>query len=65
MFSFGKLGLGGAAVVAIVVLLMGGNLGDVLNIVGGNMDFGSANASAYEASADEEQLAKTAYEMDD
>ena len=63
MFSFGKLGLGGAAVVAIVVLLMGGNLGDVLNIVGGNMDFGSANASAYEASADEEQLAKLASQV--
>ena len=63
MFSFGKLGLGGAAVVAIVVLLMGGNLGDVLNIVGGNMDFGSANASAYEASADEEQLAKFASQV--
>ena len=63
MFSFGKLGLGGAAVVAIVVLLMGGNLGDVLNIVGGNMDFGSTNASAYEASADEEQLAKFASQV--
>ena len=63
LFSFGKLGLGGAAVVAIVVLLMGGNLGDVLNIVGGNMDFGSANASAYEASADEEQLAKFASQV--
>ncbi|MGM9836666.1 MAG: neutral zinc metallopeptidase [Muribaculaceae bacterium] len=63
MFSFGKLGLGGAAVVAIVVLLMGGNLGDVLNIVGGNMDFGSANGSAYEASADEEQLAKFASQV--
>ena len=63
MFSFGKLGLGGAAVVAIVVLLMGGNLGDVLNIVGGNMDFGSANASADEASADEEQLAKFASQV--
>ena len=63
MFSFGKLGLGGVAVVAIVVLLMGGNLGDVLNIVGGNMDFGSANASAYEASADEEQLAKFASQV--
>ena len=34
MFSLGKLGIGGVAVVAIVVLLMGGNLGDVLNIVG-------------------------------
>ena len=63
MFSLGKLGIGGAAVVAIVVLLMGGNLGDVLNIVGGNMDFGSANASAYEASADEEQLAKFASQV--
>ena len=63
LFSFGKLGLGGAAVVAIVVLLTGGNLGDVLHIVGGDMDFGSANASAYEASADEEQLAKFASQV--
>lgn len=58
LFSFGKLGIGGVAVVAIVVLLMGGNLGDVLSIVGGDLNIGSGTESAYEASADEEALAK-------
>ena len=64
MFSLGKLGIGGVAVVAIVVLLMGGNLGDVLNIVGGgNLDFGANPASAYESSAEEDELAKFASQV--
>ena len=64
MFSLGKVGIGGVAVVAIVVLLMGGNLGDVLNIVGGgNLDFGANPASAYESSAEEDELAKFASQV--
>ena len=64
MFSLGKLGIGGVAVVAIVVLRMGGNLGDVLNIVGGgNLDFGANPASAYESSAEEDELAKFASQV--
>ena len=51
------LGLGGIAVVAILTLLMGGNLGDVFQVVMQNA--GSQTAAAqYEPTAENEALAK-------
>lgn len=57
--SFGRFGLAGAAIVAVIVLLMGGDLGDVLSIVGGNSGISTAQQEqTYEGSAEEEALAK-------
>ena len=50
------LGLGGIAIVAILTLLMGGNLGDVFNAVVGSG--GLQTQSSYEPTAENEALAK-------
>ena len=52
------LGIGGIAIVAILTLLMGGNLGDVFNVVMQNGGLGSAVESNYEPTAENEALAK-------
>lgn len=57
-FSFGKFGIAGAAIVAVVVLLMGGDIGDVMNILGGNAGFMSTDSRPYAENVDEEALAK-------
>lgn len=52
------LGIGGIAIVAVLTLLMGGNLGDVLNVVVQNGGIGSAVETNYEPTAENEALAK-------
>ena len=52
------LGIGGIAVVAIITLLMGGNLGDVFNVVVQNGGLGGAVETNYEPTAENEALAK-------
>ena len=52
----GALGIGGAIVVALITLLMGGDLGDVINIVGGEMGQSQLSEQSYTPSADEENL---------
>ena len=52
------LGIGGIAIVAILTLLMGGNLGDVFNVVMQSGGLGSAVESKYEPTAENEALAK-------
>ena len=51
------LGLGGIAVVALITLLMGGNIGDVLHNVQNAGGIGSATETTYQPSAEEEELA--------
>ncbi len=50
------LGIGGIAIVAILTLLMGGDLGDVLQTVGGLS--GAGTEQSYEPTAENEALAK-------
>lgn len=57
-FSFGRFGIAGAAIVAVVVLLMGGDIGDVMNILGGNAGFMSPDSRPHTENVDEEALAK-------
>lgn len=57
-FSFGRFGIAGAAIVAVVVLLMGGDIGDVMNILGGNAGFMSTDSRPHAENVDEEALAK-------
>ena len=52
----GALGIGGAIVVALITLLMGGDLGDVINIVGGEMGQSQLSEQSYTPSAEEETL---------
>ena len=52
----GALGIGGASVVALITLLMGGDLGDVINIVGGEMGQSQLSEQSYTPSAEEENL---------
>ena len=52
----GALGIGGAIVVALITLLMGGDLGDVINIVGGEMGQSQLSEQSYTPSAKEENL---------
>lgn len=52
----GALGIGGAIVVALITLLMGGDLGDVINIVGGEMGQSQLSEQSYSPSAEEENL---------
>lgn len=52
----GALGIGGAIVVALITLLMGGDLGDVINIVGGEMGQSQLSEHSYTPSAEEENL---------
>ena len=52
----GALGIGGAIVVALITLLMGGDLGDVINIVGGEMGQSQLSEQSYTPSAEEENL---------
>ena len=52
----GALGIGGALVVALITLLMGGDLGDVINIVGGEMGQSQLSEQSYTPSAEEENL---------
>ena len=52
----GALGIGGAIVVALITLLMGGDLGDVINIVGGEMWQSQLSEQSYTPSAEEENL---------
>ena len=51
------LGLGGVALVAIITLLMGGNIGDVLQNVQRSGGLGSAQQANYESTAEYEELA--------
>ena len=52
------LGLGGIALVAIITLLMGGNLGDVLQNVSNSGGLGSVTEqTSYQPTAEEEELA--------
>lgn len=57
-FSFGRFGIAGVAIVAVVVLLMGGDLGDVVNILGGNAGLMSTGNRPHTENVDEEALAK-------
>lgn len=57
-FSFGRFGIAGAAIVAVVVLLMGGDLGDVVNILGGNAGLMSTGNRPHTENVNEEALAK-------
>ena len=52
----GALGIGGAIVVALSALVMGGDLGDVINIVGGEMGQSQLSEQSYTPSAEEENL---------
>ena len=52
----GALGIGGAIVVALITLLMGCDLGDVINIVGGEMGQSQLSEQSYTPSAEEENL---------
>lgn len=52
----GALGIGGAIVVALITLLMGGDLGDVINIIGGEMGQSQLSEQSYTPSAEEENL---------
>ena len=52
----GALGIGGAIVVALITLLMGGDLGDVINIVGGEMGQSQLSEQSYTPSDEEENL---------
>lgn len=52
------LGIGGIAIVAVLTLLMGGNLGDVFNAVVQNGGLGNAVETNYEPTAENEALAK-------
>lgn len=52
----GALGIGGAIVVALITLLMGGDLGDVINVVGGEMGQSQLSEQSYTPSAEEENL---------
>ena len=52
------MGIGGIAIVAIITLLMGGNLGDVLNVVTQSGGLSSAVETNYEPTAENEALAK-------
>ena len=58
--SAAGLGIGGAAIIAVITLLMGGNLGDVVrNIAGaGGISTGAAYETNYEPTAENEALAK-------
>ena len=51
------LGIGGIAIVAIITLLMGGNLGDVLQTVQSAGGLGFNTESSYEPTAENEELA--------
>ena len=51
------LGIGGIAIVAIITLLMGGNLGDVLQNVQSSGGLGFNTESSYEPTAENEELA--------
>ncbi len=59
MSSGGKagLGIGGIAIVAIITLLMGGNLGDVFQNVVQQGGIGGAEQTSYEPTAENEALA--------
>ena len=52
------LGIGGIAIVALITLLMGGNLGDVLNVVTRSGGLSSGVETSYEPTAENEALAK-------
>ena len=52
------IGIGGIAVVAIITLLMGGNIGDVFRNVQSVGGIGSATETSYEPTAENEALAK-------
>ena len=52
------MGIGGIAIVAIITLLMGGNLGDVFNVVTQSGGLSSAVETNYEPTAENEALAK-------
>ena len=52
------MGIGGIAIVAIITLLMGGNLGDVMNVVTQSGGLSSAVETNYEPTAENEALAK-------
>ncbi|MEE3465759.1 MAG: neutral zinc metallopeptidase, partial [Candidatus Cryptobacteroides sp.] len=52
------LGLGGIAIVAIITLLMGGDLGDVFRNVASSGGMQSAVETSYEPTAENEALAK-------
>ena len=52
------MGIGGIAIVALITLLMGGNLGDVLNVVTQSGGLSSAVETNYEPTAENEALAK-------
>ena len=57
------LGLGGIAIVALITLLMGGNIGDVFQNVQNAGGIGSATESSYQPSAEEEELATFAKQI--
>ena len=52
------MGLGGVAIVALITLLMGGNIGDVLQNVVQSGGIGMGTESTYEPTAENEALAK-------
>jgi len=52
------MGIGGIAIVAIITLLMGGNLGDVLRVVQGAGGIGTVSEQSYEPTEENEALAK-------
>jgi predicted metalloprotease len=52
------LGIGGVAIVAIITLLMGGDLGDVVRNVSQSGGLGSQTVSSYEPTPENEALAK-------
>ena len=52
------LGLGGIAIIAVITLLMGGNLGDVFQTVVQQGGLSSATETSYEPTAENEALAK-------
>ena len=52
------LGLGGIAVIAVITLLMGGNLGDVVKNVASSGGLQQVTESSYEPTAENEALAK-------
>ena len=52
------LGIGGIAIVAIITLLMGGNLGDVFQSVVESGGLSSQTVTNYEPTAENEALAK-------
>ena len=52
------MGIGGIAIVAIITLLMGGNLGDVLNVVTQSGGLSGGVETNYEPTAENEALAK-------